>query len=354
MGFGLRRKPFITILLVLLFLIGGELLLQIRAHIRYGQSVFNAVKGETTYVTHPESGLKTLRPSSIIEGQQAVIESNSLGLRMPELPLSKPDDEVWIAVLGASTVMGAYTRSNERTLSARLEFYLQQESKERRVRVINAGIAGYVLKNQQKMLTYLLSKYPLDGVISYSGFNDIAGYCKSAEGDNQQKKNHALINIDAPKWLLTVDLITKNTVKLRDVPAGKSIEIDPATINTSVYEKSSKELYGQIARQVPHSLVGLNARSFRAHMPASQQASLSQTARYYLPCFSVSGLHQVYDTHNEILRATAANANIPVFDLMAHLPGGSEYFGDATHFSDKGTDVVAQLISRQISHWIIK
>ena len=123
----MNRKPLITFFLVFFFLVSGELFLQVRAHLRFGQSVFNAVKGESTYVKHPVSGLKTLRPNSIIDGQLAIIETNSLGLRMPELPVFKPDGEIWLAVLGASTVMGAYTRTNENTLAARLEFYLQQK-----------------------------------------------------------------------------------------------------------------------------------------------------------------------------------------------------------------------------------
>jgi hypothetical protein len=87
-------------------------------------------------------------------------------------------------------------------------------------------------------------------------------------------------------------------------------------------------------------------------MPVSEQQTLSQTARYYNPCFSLSDLHIVYDQHNNILKTEAQKENIPTLDLMKKLPGGTEYFGDATHFTDHGTDIVAKIIFHEIKNWI--
>ena len=344
-----RKKPFAGILLAVLFLICGELALQVRSHMRYGQSVMNAVKAETTFVYNSDIGLKTLRPNAVIKGSQAIIESNNLGLRMPELPTQKPNDEIWIVISGASTVMGTYTKSNDTILSSRLEKYLNEYSKDKKIRVINAGIAGYTLNQQKKMLSYLMSIYEIDGIISYTGFNDISGYCSNKK--DTEKKNYSLMDINLPKWLLSVKLLTMNTVKLREVPAGKKKIIDPSTLNLNEYRNSARNLIQQI-KKVNKFLLVLNARSFRPEMPISEQQSLSQTALYYNPCFSLSGLHIVYDQHNNILKTEAQKENIPTLDLMKKLPGGTEYFGDATHFTDNGTDIVAKIIFNEIKNWI--
>jgi hypothetical protein len=98
---GAARKPWHALACALGLLSLGEVAFQTRAQIRHGQSVFNAVFEETTYVYQTALGLNVLRPNSVIRGSESVIETNSLGLRSPELTTAKPPGEFRIAVLAA-------------------------------------------------------------------------------------------------------------------------------------------------------------------------------------------------------------------------------------------------------------
>ena len=153
----LPDKAWKSLAIALAMLLLVELGLQVRSHLRYGQSVFNAISGDTTYVVDAATGLKILRPNAVISGAAAVIRTNSLGLRDDELPTTKPPAELWVGVLGASTVMGTYTRDNVDTMPAQLSAALSTAFRPRTFRVLNAGIAGYGLREQRLMLERLKS-----------------------------------------------------------------------------------------------------------------------------------------------------------------------------------------------------
>jgi len=328
-------------------LIMVELALQVRSHIRYGSSVFNIISKQTSYELNPKYQLKLLRPNSIIQGSQAVIKSNSIGLRSPELPVKKQVGELRIAILGASTIMGAYTPDNKATLSYRLENYLQELFPKNKVHVINAGIAGYTLGDQQKMLDRVLAPFGLDLLIWYPGFNDISGYCQS----ETQKVSYGLPEIRLPKWLLSIELITKNTVWLRSTQIKKRVKDNGGTlipIDLINYRRQLSTIFDSANNiNVPVVTVTM-ARSFRLDMPIDEQLRLSETARYYNHCFDLEDLHKVYDQHNEELANVSHIYKNPVLRLDHIMPGGNEYFGDATHFSTKGTNFVAHLLSKEI------
>ena len=196
------NKPTTTLLLAIAMLLMGEVALQVRTHVKFGTSVLNAMTGDTTYQFNEDLGLKLLRPSASIVGSDATIVTNSLGLRSPEIAPDRPlllgaaaghDDDptsseiapvqpqngVRIAVVGASTVVGAYTRSNEQTFPYVLQRLLRERYPGHSIDVINAGIAGFSLADQQSLIERLLSSFDIDLIILYTGFNDIGGYCRA-------------------------------------------------------------------------------------------------------------------------------------------------------------------------------
>lgn len=339
------RKVWLSIAWAVVFLLTIETALQIRSHIRYGSSVFKALAKETTYKFNEDFALKMLRPNSVIQGSQATIKTNSLGLRSPELPLERQANEFRVAVLGASTVMGTYTRHNEEVLSYRLQHYLQQIMPEKDVRVINGGIAGYGIDEQRLMLGRVLAPYNLDLLIWYPGFNDVSNYCRQPE---PHLASHGIPGPKLPSWLLSVELVVKNTIWLRSVRAGKKDKIQPSTLNLTPYRQKVNQLLDVVQELGLGMIIVTNSRAFRENMPYETQMRLSETARYYNHCFDLMGLHEVYDVHNEILADVGTKRGIPVFRMNQVLPGGDEYFGDATHFSISGTDYVARLLTKEI------
>lgn len=339
------KKVFYSILWAVSALVVAELLLQVRSHIRYGSSIFNVLSEQTTYEFNESLGLKLLRPSATIEGSQAIIKTNSLGLRSPELLAQKNPGELRIAIIGASSVMGTYTRNNEDIISYRLEGYLRTSLPEREINVINAGIAGYGLSDQRQMFERIIQPMGPDLVIWYSGFNDISGYCHKPV---TKKIITGLPKLQLPSWLLSVELVTKNSVWLRTAKAGKHGVLDPESLNTQRYTERVDQFINSVKNGNTPLLTVTNARAFREEMPLDKQMGLSETARYYNHCFDLRGLHAVYDRHNNLLANAAINADYPVLRLDQEIPGGRKYFGDATHFSVLGSDYIAKLLASRI------
>lgn len=338
------KKVFCSILWAVAALVIAELLLQARSHIRYGTSVFNLLSKQTTYAYNEEIGLQLLRPNSIIDGSQATIKTNSIGLRSPELLPGKQEGETRIAIVGASSVMGTYTRKNEDIISYRLEAYLESAFPHIDINVINAGIAGYGLVDQRQMFERVIKPMRPDLVIWYSGFNDISGYCHKPSS----KVTSGLPQLKLPSWLLSIELVTKNSVWLRTVKAGKEGMLNPDSLDLSRYLGRVNEFLNSIKTAGVPLLTVTNARAFREDMPVDEQMTLSETARYYNHCFDLNGLHGAYNRHNDLLADATFDAGYSVLRLDQDLPGGNKYFGDATHFSVVGSDYVAHLFYEHI------
>jgi len=335
-------KHWLTILLAILMAIFCELALQIRSHFRYGTSIFNAISGETTYVIDENTGLKLLRKNAIIAGSQAKIETNSLGLRSPEIAREKPEGVVRLAVVGASSVMGTYTSDNNHVFAYRLQDKLSAHYGQGLIEVVNAGIAGYSLKDEKQLIEQLLPPLGIDALIIYPGFNDLSAYCSNESGE--KPKDQKLYDIPAPDWLLSVELITKNTVWLRNIRAGSQRITDPATLDPEQYLNDLNKLFSAVEEANLPALVLTNPRAYSRDMPEYEQQSLSETARYYSPCFDTNGLHDLYDRHNDLIESAAHQHGFSVFRLDKQMPAGKKYFVDATHFSVFGTEYAAGLV----------
>ncbi|WP_333797326.1 SGNH/GDSL hydrolase family protein [Rheinheimera sp.] len=339
-----RSLQIISVTVVLLLL--TEIALQVRSHLKFGQSVLNLFTNETRYITHPVSGLLTLRPNSHFKGKESEVISNAEGLRNAPVSHPKPADTIRLVYIGASTVMGAYAINNQQTGSALLEKLLQKQSLNKKVEVINAGIPGYSLRQQKLMLDYVGRHYKPDGYLLYTGNNDFAGYCKQ----NNSKKSTLtaqLPHLKMPSWLLTPELILKNTVHLRP-KASTGQKIDPDNLDFSAFEQSFRALLTSAKLQQKQVLVLTNTKAYRQEQPVAEQMKLSETARFYNACFELADLHRLYEAHNLRIKQIAKEFNFPVLDVEQILPGGRAYFVDATHFNYKGELLLAEKLSEII------
>jgi lysophospholipase L1-like esterase len=331
-----------TLVAVLIFAV-IEVALQARAYLRTGQSVFMKLKGESAYVFNEDLGFPLLRPNHVTGGDRQKIVSNSFGFRSPEIPLQRDPDEFRIAVLGASTVMGAYAANNELTFPALLQAELRKRQPSRSINVINAGIVGRGLRQQGILLDRLLSKFQPDLVLVYPGFNDFGRYCPRSAG--AERRAQPLVTVDLPAWLLSVELLLKNTVALRASTTKSGPVVDAEALDISRFRGDFESLL-EIGRKHALSIVVLrNARSYSREQTLDVQQRLSETARFYNPCFDINGLHTLYERHNELMSEVAALHRVPVLPLDKVLPSGPEYFADSSHFSERGERFVARWLA---------
>jgi lysophospholipase L1-like esterase len=280
-------------LTAVLLLTALELGLQIRSQLRFGQSVLNAVRGETRYVEDMGTGLKLLRPNHVFPGQDVEIRSNSLGLRSPEILPDRTPGSLRIAVVGASTVMGELARNNEITFPALLAQRLRQRYPHREVEVVNAGISGYRLDDQQRMLRKIVLPLRPDLIIVYPGFNDFADYCQDPPDPSSAREGLPLFS--APTWLLSVEAVRRRTGFMRAAPPETKSVRDAAAIDVAPYRSRLESLIKTVREAHVPLLLATNARAYRNDQPLKEQLRLSEQARHFNRCFDLSGLHTLYD-----------------------------------------------------------
>jgi len=333
-----RSKVAVSIALAIVIFLGVELAFQVRAHLKTGQSAFNALSGETLYVEKAELGLTLLRPSSRFVGTDATIVTNRLGLRSPDIKTEKSNGTFRIAIVGASSVMGTYTRNNEQLLAYQLRDILLRKLAKPRFEVINAGIAGYTLTDQQALIERLLPPLRPDLIVLYTGFNDMSSYCRPGGSsiDDEEGEDYELPRVSLPDWFLSRELLVKNTVFIREPATERPDQKELSDLDLRTYRADLEGLVAAAKKTSSRVVLLTNPRAFTRDLPLDEQLRVSVTARFYKPCFSLSALHDVYDAHNDVIRQTARRARVHLLEFDRIIPGGSTYFGDATHLSIKG------------------
>jgi lysophospholipase L1-like esterase len=308
-------------------------------------------------VVDPATRLKTLRPDATIRGSGTVIVSNSLGLRSDEIASQRSPRELRIAVIGASTVMGTYSRSNADTFPAQMQRILRQRYPDRPINVINAGIVGYSLQDERNMLDKIVLPLSPDIVLIYPGGNDFTSYCRAADQDTGKPRYtpRPLPKPFLPGWWMSGEMLRKNTVFLRPAPPSSAAPA-PTPVQTQAAAPAARDFEPELRRfaaeldalistakksGVAAALIG-SAYAYRPAMPRREIEALSATARYYAPCFDVDSLMALQSTRNELMRAAATSAGAGYIDMNDLLPGGTRYFGDAAHFTPAGEDLAAQ------------
>jgi lysophospholipase L1-like esterase len=335
-----RRRILAILVGVMLNLACVEFALQVYSHLRTGQSIWTRVESGSEFVSVPGSALRVMRPNAVFRGSEKEIRTNSLGLRSPELPVEKLPGEYRVAVIGASSVMGAYAHSNADTVAAALERRMQHDLPGRTVHVINGGVAGADLGDQQLMLDYVAERLHPDVAIVYSGTNDFAAYCHTAPATVAQAPQFKL-----PMWVMTDDMLLKNTVPLRPAARAGHRKVDPRTLDLTPYRHRLQALVDDAQQRHITLLLATNARSYRPGQPAALQEKLAETARYYNACFDVAGLNTLYELHNDAIRQAAAARGIRLVEAGERIPGGAAHFSDSEHLNALGTDLLADLFA---------
>jgi hypothetical protein len=274
----------------------------------------------------PGAGYTLMKPGSHYEWQGIPVEINSHGLRGSETSYEKLPNTFRILNLGDSVAMGWGVREED-IYGRRLEQLLnEQGGADRRYEVINAGVPGWNLENALAYLRAEGLKYEPDLVLlDLTIFNDIYG-------------QSALLaqNRPAPiEWLRANTYFWPFlTVQLRWLEAWakgrERIEvIDPPTKPESYFPLEPEA--GQWT-EVWNGVLAINRLAVEHH------------ALIVLILFPLE--FQVLDENystlpQELLRAKAAEAGIPVLDVLPAFrqacrkkPGGACHLEDRYLFAD--------------------
>jgi acyl-CoA synthetase (AMP-forming)/AMP-acid ligase II/lysophospholipase L1-like esterase/acyl carrier protein len=345
-----NRRFLATAALVLSILATGEAALQLRSYLKTGRSAFALATGQTAIVTNSEWGLNTYRPNfSIINyaGPGGRFETNSLGFRSPEISEKRELGEIRIVVTGASTVAGAYATDNSRTFPSLLQQRIEQLMPDRVITVVNAGIEGYALDEIAQLIDRVIIKLQPQAVIIYPGFNDMANICRAS-----QSHKHSLKGLPAPtlpNWILTRELISKNTVLLREPPVrALSTITDPESNFPTSYAQDLTLIATKLRNAGIEPVFVTVARGFKG--VDEEQRKLAETALFYFPCLDIKGLIRAGELFNKSIIDTAKLNDVKLVDLATSMPGGSEFFVDAAHFTYKGENFAAEFIFQALTN----
>lgn len=330
--------------MVVAMLVLLEAALQGRAYMKGNTNLRDMMLDQTTFEYNETYGLELLRASTVAVDEGQTITSNSFGLRSPDIELKKETGEIRVAILGASTVMGHANPVNEETMSYRLEAHLQARYPDHKITVINGGILGYGVEKQQFLFDRILSLFDLDLVVLYPGYNDVSLYC---EGDGDPK-GHGLMNFELPKWVLSTELVVKNTEFLREIKTKSDKFIDPADLNNDPFRDRLSGIFSSVRNAGVPLLAVTNTRGFRRDMPYERQMEMAEFSLDKSRCFTMEHLQDVFDKHNDIIVEKSAEFNNPVLWIEEFIPAEEGHFADSIHFTLKGNELFAELVANEI------
>lgn len=329
-------------LVALALLVGGEALLQARAYVKTGRSALDLATGQSRVAMNEQYGVKTYRPNlrDVSQAEGREFSTNSLGFRSAEIALAPAPGELRLVVVGASTVAGAYAKTNDTTFPALLERQLRQAMPGRTVNVINAGVEGLTLREIEILVERGIIPLRPTAVLVYAGFNDMAYICRDTAGVSSNLQ--PLPAPSMPRWSLSNTIISKNTVALRDSPVRAGI-VDPAKHIPDSYRQGLERIVSKLEGAGIAPVLLTVARGFRAEDGAAGR-KLASSALYYNHCLDFDGLNKAGNLFNGVIADVAHSHRIPLVDLGQAMPGGPKYFVDAAHFTAAGEEAASALI----------
>lgn len=274
----------------------------------------------------PGAGYTLMKPDSHYKWQGIPVDINSHGLRGPETTYEKPAGTFRILNLGDSVVMGWGVRAED-TYGKQLEALLNEHgSNNQRYEVINAGVPGW---NQENELAYLQAeglKYHPDLILlDLTTANDING--QSALLENSDSGLFRWLSDHTYFWPFLQSQVA--WAKARSHGRDKVDTIDPPTNPAKYFPQDPKS---ERWTQRWNTILDINKLATQSHVPV---------VLVIFPLeFQV--LDKSYPTlPQEIFKAKAAEAGIPVLDLLPAFrqacqkkPGGACQLEDRYLFAD--------------------
>jgi lysophospholipase L1-like esterase len=304
------------------------------------------VTNQSTIIFNKELGINTYRPFLVRRDSETGKERmsiNSLGLRSPEIG-DRTANEIRLAVVGASTVAGARAKDNKEVFSQILADLIQADF-HRPVNVINGGVQGFTMGQIGKLTSGIVIPLQPSMIIIYTGFNDIAGICKAEVAQRSQPWRPPMFGL--PRWVMSREMIRKNTTFLRRQPLHTSNLVDPKDVDLSSHRIELEKMVSDIREHGIEPVLVTNARSY-INVPKEKQAALAAGSLFYYSCLNLEGVIEVGEMYNQLIKNVAAEYNAQLIDLGAVMPGGKDYFVDGGHFTLTGEKYVARTVYEAI------
>jgi len=333
-----------TIVAIVLLLLGAEAVVRVRQHLKYGA----AATLEEQFTVDPTLNLRV----PVASFSRGNISINSLGFRGREISASKPPGTIRLAFLGASTTWCAEVSSNEHVWAHLVALELGRRYPASRFDYVNAGVPGYTLESILKSFDYRVAPLHPDVIVIYEAANNLAGEMRQLAAQRGIIKNEQL---QFDSWLgrysLLWNLVEKNLTVLAAQKIARSererLEVDPRALGAG-YKEALLRLVR--AAQAHANLVALATFSIQPRRDQSpeRQMQASSSALFYMPFLHPGTIISAYERYNEIVREVANETGALLIEGENEIPGDAVHFNDSVHFTDAGSEAMAQRISRAL------
>lgn len=277
-----------------------------------------------------------------------VVHINRHGFRGPDFDLKKAPGTFRIMVVGASTTFDPCVANDAETWPARLEYWLQQQSPNRRIQVINAGVPGYPMLDQAIRLETELYAYEPDAFIVYANHGIVSASDAFAGVESQSKTPGEVTPLPWDRWLRRNSRLYE---RLR--PESNSAAVT-TPMTDSLWDRAIEYSVSDFRRNL--SAFSVVARHFGAEVVfaeinrvtgdrgpdqfTSEESATWQNALATPPAV----LHEGYRRFAEVWRTVADSTGATFVSTDSMGISGPQYFceNDPIHFNSAGADLMGR------------
>lgn len=339
-----RQKELATGLFVVVLIGGmfaaGELTFRLINLAKFGVAV--SVEASDRFYVDERTGLRLRKPNTV----HGNININSLGFRGPEIKQPKPPNVFRIVFLGSSRTFDPYVSSDSKTWPHLTVDNLKKSLPGCRIDYANVSAPGFSTEPLTVYLdNYVSALQPDLAVVLANDINIDTARLAKVQGiyDGQHVQE---------SWLARRSLlwskIEKNIVVVKRQRSAH-LSADKLRFGPS---ELTREFEGRLDRLVKRAAeiagaVALLTRSTRLDRGQSprEQAVAAQTALYYMPYMSISGLLDAQDAYNRVIEKVARNAGAILIAGHQTIPSDALHYADSAHFTVLGSRVMARRVA---------
>jgi len=276
---------------------------------------------------------------------------NSLGFRGPEV---RPGG-TRVVCIGASETFGLYEDPGQE-FPRQIEYDLNAKSPSMQFQVVNAGLVGQTIRTAAvRIPQYVQELHPQFAVIYPTPANYIwlpwIQEAPAAQPAAQPKFELRSVDKirDAIKRLspsILLDYLRRKDIDREASSFGKPMErVSDESVNALRSDLS--DMIDALGQHGVTPVLVTHANRFGPTLSKKDSEELTAWRRFY-PMLTEEGFLDMDRRMNVAIRTLAAEKHVALVDGAAVVPPGDEYFGDAIHFTTKGSSLLASAIAEKI------
>ncbi len=291
-----------------------------------------------------------LKPGSTGHFFESEIKINKLGFRDREFSREK-GDQFRIVALGESTTMGLTLVADDRPWPDLLEEWLNRDlGGKRRVQVINAGVAGYSLRDSLTQLRTQILPLKPDLIVSYHGYNGFHFLDDTLDPEERLDLNAEPPAVPKrPLALLAQAEYRMRLIAFRSRHSHRKLTVDlferrKERLKDSEYTRLFAELIAIAdSADIPLVLLGFNM--------AVNEESPTEVVDFYRGGFPDVKYRVQANRLQDVLlrRLSRETANVTFVDTSEGLDGHPESFYDLVHLTRIGKQRLAGEVLKVVS-----